>query len=265
MNKTKKEKRSCAKRFTFQFSFRDTEAMEWFEAQPHKGAYLKSLILADKAQRGQSGGELSVVTRRDRLDADWEERFALVQAFADEYGRLPTRDESYRGVKLGRWLDIQKRKFQNSETDERSARLKRMGAMENRWEQTYRLTVAFREEYGRLPKPTEQYRGISIGKWLETQCKRTTDSDRSEHAEKLRALGALVSKWDRQFEILCAFYNKYGEMPKYHDHFQNTAIGRWLDYQTKTVDPHTHPERYEKLEQLGALKKGTPHDENKDT
>lgn len=35
-------------RFTFQFSIHDTEAREWFEQQPEKGAYLKQLILEDK-------------------------------------------------------------------------------------------------------------------------------------------------------------------------------------------------------------------------
>lgn len=36
-------------RFTFQFSLQDTEAREWFCKQSNKGAYLKALILQDKA------------------------------------------------------------------------------------------------------------------------------------------------------------------------------------------------------------------------
>ena len=55
------EYRSKIMRFTFQLSLGDTEVREWFEQQPEKGAYLKDLILRDKAERlgdrlaGQSG------------------------------------------------------------------------------------------------------------------------------------------------------------------------------------------------------------------
>ena len=38
-------------RFTFQLSLGDSEVREWFEQQPEKGAYLKDLILRDKAER----------------------------------------------------------------------------------------------------------------------------------------------------------------------------------------------------------------------
>lgn len=44
-------------RFTFQFSLKDTEALEWFEAQSDKGKYLKELILADKQQQLQKQQE----------------------------------------------------------------------------------------------------------------------------------------------------------------------------------------------------------------
>lgn len=43
------EYRSKIMRFTFQLSLGDTEVREWFERQPEKGAYLKDLILRDKA------------------------------------------------------------------------------------------------------------------------------------------------------------------------------------------------------------------------
>lgn len=45
------EYRSRIKRFTLQFSLGDGEAREWFEQQPEQGAYLKGLILRDKAEQ----------------------------------------------------------------------------------------------------------------------------------------------------------------------------------------------------------------------
>jgi len=43
--------RAKVKNFTFQFSLKDKEAQDWFEAQENKGAYLKQLILEDKYRR----------------------------------------------------------------------------------------------------------------------------------------------------------------------------------------------------------------------
>ena len=40
--------RQRIRRFTFQFSLKDTDAQQWFEVQPDKGNYLKKLILADR-------------------------------------------------------------------------------------------------------------------------------------------------------------------------------------------------------------------------
>lgn len=45
------EYRSKIMRFTFQLSLGDGEVREWFEQQPEKGAYLKDLILRDKAEQ----------------------------------------------------------------------------------------------------------------------------------------------------------------------------------------------------------------------
>ena len=45
------EYRSKIMRFTFQLSLGDSEVREWFEQQPEKGAYLKDLILRDKAEQ----------------------------------------------------------------------------------------------------------------------------------------------------------------------------------------------------------------------
>lgn len=58
------EYRSRIKRFTLQFSLGDGEAREWFEQQPEQGAYLKGLILRDKAEQlGYRAQEASKLRR----------------------------------------------------------------------------------------------------------------------------------------------------------------------------------------------------------
>ena len=43
--------RHRVRRFTLQFSLKDTEVLEWFDKQPDKGKYLKELMLADKERQ----------------------------------------------------------------------------------------------------------------------------------------------------------------------------------------------------------------------
>ena len=45
--------RKKIRRFTLQFNLKDTEAREWFEQQENPGAYLKELILKDKAEKSR--------------------------------------------------------------------------------------------------------------------------------------------------------------------------------------------------------------------
>lgn len=251
---------SYANRFTFQFSLQDTEALEWFEAQPHKGAYLKALILADKARREQEGGDLPLVTRDDRLDALWEERFALVEEFYREFGRFPNRNEHYRGTNLGRWLDGQKRKCKTNGDTERAEKLRAIGALDGRWDQFFRLTLAYSAEFGKLPESNTVYRGMKVGKWLETQVKQINVTDHSEHAEKLRAIGALSAKWDTQYALVEEFCAETGRLPGPWERYKDAPIGRWLDYQKRMLDPVAHPDRAQKLRLLGIVPDKTHYD-----
>lgn len=43
--------RHRVRRFTLQFSLKDTEVLEWFEQQTDKGKYLKKLMLDDKERQ----------------------------------------------------------------------------------------------------------------------------------------------------------------------------------------------------------------------
>lgn len=251
MGKTQNGERSYAMRFTFQFSLQDTEAMEWFEAQPHKGAYLKALILADKANREETDCPLPVLTQEARFEAEWNERFELLKEFCAEFGRLPQCKEEYRGIKLGRWLNVQQNKTVAPEHAEHTAKLKSIGALDSKWEQHYKLLKAFCNENGRLPKREEVFRDVRLGSWLDKQKKQLSFADCPEHAEKLRELGVFDSVWDRKYALVKAFHAENGRLPYYGERYEGVQIGRWLNYQSKTLSPSVHPERAEKLKRLG--------------
>ncbi len=241
-------------RFTFQFSHADTEAWEWLCLQPQRGAYLKALILADKGQCTSGKQSAPLKTNGTLFDVKWHAQYELLQDFVAEHGRFPSSVESYRGVNIGRWLNEQKRKNIPSS---RCAMLEKLGALDGKWEQMYHLVAEFQKEFGRLPKKRDVYRDVRIGAWLTKQVKQYDILDPA-YAKKLETIGALQSKWERNYIILLRFIKQHGRLPKYLDCYDQAQIGRWLNYQCKTLDPLRFPDRAQKLCRLGAtLEKGT--------
>lgn len=244
-------------RFTLQFSSSDKEAWEWFCAQQDKGAYIKALLLADKARQEQGDNAPEIVTRDDRLDAEWDRRLELCVAFAEEHGRLPMYNENYRGIKLGRWLDVHKKRCIEEDRQDREEKLRAIGAFDSKWERNFALLKAFREEKGRFPKPGETFRDVKLGQWLDRQRKQFTYEELTPQLERLHAIGALMDGWDRRFAMALGFIKKHGRLPEYKDTYMGYKIGRWLHDQGKAIDPAHHPLRAQKLQSVGIIPTGT--------
>lgn len=241
-------------RFTLQFSGSDEEAWEWFNAQQDKGAYIKALLLADKARQEQGESQPDIVTRDDRLEAEWDKRLALCVEFAHEFGRLPMYNEEYRGIKIGRWLDVHKKRCIEENRDDRREKLRAIGAFDSKWERNFGLLQDFRTEKGRFPKPGEVFRGVKLGQWLDRQRKQFAYEDEATpQMEQLHAIGALMDGWDRRFAMALGFLKKHGRLPEYKETYKGYKIGRWLHDQGKSIDPARHPDRAQKLERIGAI------------
>ena len=236
--------------FTLRFGLQDREAEEWLDRQENKSAYLKKLIMADKARRGEP---LSVVTRQDRLDGEWEEKYRLLLAFVDEFDRLPGSGEEYRGVNLGRWLYSHAARDGESRPDRMEKLEEILGA--DKWERSYGCVLAFREAFGRLPRSGERQGGVAVGAWLARQrlLLRSGEGLSPEQKKKLEALGLFGSDWERKLALVQAFAQENGRLPKYVDTYEGVAVGRWLAEQKKTADPV----KRERLAALGAYQKKT--------
>ena len=70
----------------------------------------------------------------------WDNMIQLLRDFKTEYGRLPKKDEDYRGVKVGQWCVNQRRALRaGSYDDERIAQLQDLGIVlsihDVKWEQ----------------------------------------------------------------------------------------------------------------------------------
>ena len=70
--------RKKVKRFTLQFSLKDTEAREWFYQQKDPGLYLKMLILEDKER--QTNGDQALEVAQEIVEKRMAENYEIIQA-----------------------------------------------------------------------------------------------------------------------------------------------------------------------------------------
>lgn len=236
--------------FNFSLGACDTEVAEWFLKQPNKGAYLKSLILADK-ESGKGSAATPVPTQSERV---WDEHFEMLKEFQEVFGRFPAYSETYKGFRLGRWLHDTARRARVSRPD-RIEKLQSLGVV-GKWERNLALAKRFRDTFGRLPGKYETYQGVNLGAWLAVQTAKLRNERQSfsdEQVKKLLDLGICVSDWEKKCGLLEAFQAEYHRLPKYTETYGDVSIGRWLAHQRKTLDPLKHADRIERFERIGAL------------
>ena len=122
----------------------------------------------------------------------WERFYAALMAFREKFSRLPRKDEYLGDLPVGAWLQRQRLAMRNGElADEQKEKLLALDVTESDWERKYALTVAFREEHGRLPKFEDTYCGVNIGRWLYAQRKALDPVADEARIAKFRSIGAL--------------------------------------------------------------------------
>lgn len=235
------------RQFTLRFNLQDEAIEAWLESQPDRGAYVKRLILADKARR-RAGETIRPLNAHDR---SWEKHYAMVLEFREKFGRNPYYYEEFCGVKLGRWLEVHAKR--DTDRPDRMEKLAQIGALD-KWERFFDALKAFREKYDRLPKKDEFLGDLPVGAWLERQKASMRRGDLpAEHREKLASLDVAPSDWEKKFGLVAAFREEYGRLPKFRDTYRGVRIGRWLYTQRKVLDPSNHEAQIEKLRSLGAI------------
>ena len=226
------------------FNQREVELAEWLKNQPNKGAYIKELISADKARKEAGKAEA------------WDDTFALVQAFQEEHGRLPTPKEEYNGVRVGRWLETRLQRDKNR--PDRMEKLQRLNIL-SKWEQHYQQLIAFIGEHGRLPKKDEKPNGFGLGNWLYKQKKRLhSTEDPLTPAQKELLAQLPVDSWQIKFLLTQEFRQEYERFPKQTEVYRGVKIGRWLYEQRRLLSSETNEEKIAKLKQIGAWEPSKP-------
>lgn len=172
------------------------EFLDRFERLPfyyeeYRGVKLGRWLKEHAERDSDRPDRMEKLARIGALDK-WERFFIALKAFQEKFSRLPKKDEFLGDVPVGAWLQRQRLAMRRGELpDEQKEKLLALGVTESDWEKKFVLVVAFRDEFGRLPKFEDTYRGVRIGRWLYAQRKALDPAKDEARVEKFRSIGAL--------------------------------------------------------------------------
>lgn len=226
---------------------------------PLPGDKLGDVDLHDWAQAQRAGRARLSAAQAAALEAipdwSWEPApaavmVALVREFQRERGRLPLPGERYRGARLGNWAQTQRCAHRRAALGRASgappgvplvsaAQARELAAIPgwhmDDWAEHFALLVEFDGERGRLPRPAEKHRGLSLGGWAKTQrCDHA--SGRLEPA-RARALESVpgwawdTESWDELLDLLRQFERTEGRLPVRGETYRGARLGRWAHQQ----------------------------------
>ena len=198
-----------------------------------------------------------------KREANWERNYLLLCQFIDEYGRLPSINETYCDRNIGSWYAQQKTKLKNTDypkdhKEKLDVVIKQELELKNqKWEKNYQVLCQFIKEYGRPPSAKETYCDCKIGSWYvqqKTNLKKTNYP--KEHKEKLDAvvkqeLEYKNDEWEKSYQLLCQFIEEYGRLPIAKEQYDGKNIATWYHYQKQNLNMVNYPKEHRtKIEQL---------------
>jgi len=197
-------------------------------------------------------------------DALWEKGYALLVAFRAEKGNvLVQKDETFRGMKLGAWVDNQRQKRKRRKLSAgRVEGLEALGVewepLQAQWEKTYSLLPAFKAERGHVQvRQDEVFCGEQLGRWLHKQ--RQLKKHGKLSADRIVRLETIGVEWDPpatrrelMYSLLAAYQAEHGhvDVPQ-AEIFRGEKLGRWLANQRHRKRTRLDTEWIKRLEVLG--------------
>lgn len=184
----------------------------------------------------------------------WQIRLNLLRVFVKDKGRLPKKDEGYRGEKLGWWVSLQ-RQQRNKDLLEPD-KISELESVPNwtwdvnsdKWEYGYSELVTFINLNGKPPKDKDKSpSGFGVGSWCFHQRKnweRLSEGQRLqlERFDWFAPLGNVptpLENWWVNHKQVLAFVNSTRRLPKYKSQETNQGekqLGLWLMRQSQFFD-----------------------------
>jgi ribosomal protein S18 len=214
---------------------------------------------------------------RGALQIAWRGNFELLRACMAETHTIPTQGIVYRGVKLGYWVDNQrkakKRQGTGRMTPERIAALETIPGWswgesrddyEIAWWTNFELLRSYVAENHGMPSATAVYRGVKLGAWFQTQRMAKKGKGRRKITpERVTALETIPdwswaerddpgAAWWTNFELLRSYVAENREMPSKSAVYRGVKLGIWISTQRQAKKGQSHrrmmPDRATALE-----------------
>ncbi|MGQ9662547.1 MAG: helicase associated domain-containing protein [Kiritimatiellia bacterium] len=128
--------------------------------------------------------------------------------------------------------------------------------MNDRWDEMLHALIVFRKKYGHCRVPTSNSRFLKLGRWVAAQRhRRRLGLLSEERIHQLDDLGfdwsPMEEEWERMFEQLLQFRNKYGHCDVPEGWKKNPRLARWVQCQRQRKRLGRLPRA--RIERLGAV------------
>jgi len=216
---------------------------KWAEKQ--RTFYNQGRLSKDRIERLESVGFIW-----NPLDTAWEEMFAELALFKEQFGHCNVPTNYPENRKLGRWVDNQRTYYNQSRlSKDRLERLESIGftwrgknPLDTAWEEMFAELALFKEQFGHSNVPQQYTENKKLGKWVKWVSHQRTlykqgrlSKDRIERLESIgftwRGKNPLDTAWDKRFAELVRFKEQYGHSNVPQQYTENKKLGKWVDNQ----------------------------------
>ena len=188
----------------------------------------------------------------DYNDLNWIKHYQAAKQYYEEYGNLevPSKYVTKEGVSLGRWISSVRRWYNSGVHQKylKSSRIKQLedigmiwNALDNFWEQSFKLAQEYHQKYGNLDIPTNYItkEGTHLGSWISRQrLLHQSNALTDEQINKLNSIGMdwmdrVDRIWENGFLEAKKYFELYGHLnvPVKYVTDNNFSLGGWVQRQ----------------------------------
>ncbi len=243
------------------FRWKDNpELFTWCSTQRYVYAKNQPPFSANRIERIKRLEQIGFVWRPS--DTAWEEMFAALVAYKQNYGDCIVPKEWSANPQLARWVVKQRMDYRKGTLYlERSKRFDELGfAWEpsaSTWDELFATLSTYKQKYGDCNVPREWPENPKLGKWCAHQ--RTAYQNGKlpdDRLQKLEGLGfawnSLDAAWEEMFTALKAYKQTYGNCNVTRGWKDNPQLAEWCQRQRNVYkNKKILPGRLNRLEDIG--------------
>ena len=194
----------------------------------------------------------------------WDYNFELVKTFYEENKHFPITTDTFEGVKIGRWCNIQRKFYKdNILKAERIEKLESIGFTWNLgdeiWNSTFNDVCLYLEKYGKFPDKKDVEENKRLYVWLNSQRGAYRKGVLTEYRmSQLESIGfevksiSVAEKWGNYYQKLCDYRDKNGCLPTVES--EEKDLYEWMKLQIiRKIQGKITAEQKEKLDKVGFI------------